>query len=201
MFRLKQTSAPAAEPVTVAEAKLHCRVDETADDALIGTLITAARLYCESFTRRAFVTQTWVAYMDAFPTQQDFIYLPKPPLASVTGITYYDTAGTLQTWAASNYIVDAQQTTPGRVSCAYNVSWPLTQPRSNAVTITFTAGYGAYTATPDSIKAAIKLLVGHWYENREGVVTGTIATQLPLAVESLLWSERVLEAPTYTLDE
>ena len=37
------------------------------------------------------------------------------------------------------------------------------------------------------VEQAILLVVGHWYANREAVVTGTIATLIPLAVERLLW--------------
>lgn len=37
------------------------------------------------------------------------------------------------------------------------------------------------------VEQAILLVVGHWYANREAVVTGTIATVIPLAVERLLW--------------
>lgn len=40
--------------------------------------------------------------------------------------------------------------------------------------------------TPD-VEQAILLLVGHWYANREAVVTGTISTAVPLAVDRLLW--------------
>lgn len=34
---------------------------------------------------------------------------------------------------------------------------------------------------------AVVLLVAHWYANREAVVTGTIATTVPLGFERLLW--------------
>ncbi|WP_312378837.1 head-tail connector protein [Pseudomonas oryzihabitans] len=37
------------------------------------------------------------------------------------------------------------------------------------------------------VEQAILLLVGHWYANREAVVIGTIASDVPLAVERLLW--------------
>lgn len=42
-----------------------------------------------------------------------------------------------------------------------------------------------------SITAAILLITGHLYENREEVVTGTIAARLPMASESLLWPYRL----------
>lgn len=39
---------------------------------------------------------------------------------------------------------------------------------------------------PD-IWQAVYLLVAHWYATREAVVTGTIATTVPLGFERLLW--------------
>lgn len=48
----------------------------------------------------------------------------------------------------------------------------------------------AVDSYPASFKAALLLLIGHSYANREAVVTGTIAANLPMAVESLLWSSR-----------
>lgn len=42
-----------------------------------------------------------------------------------------------------------------------------------------------------AVTSAIMLLGAHLYENREGVVTGTIATALPLSVQFLLAPHRV----------
>src|SRR4051794_4197557 len=67
-MRLVQITPPSVEPVTLAEAKLHCKVDFTDDDALITSLIAAARMVCETRLRQALVTQTWVLYLDSFPS-------------------------------------------------------------------------------------------------------------------------------------
>lgn len=48
---------------------------------------------------------------------------------------------------------------------------------------------------PASFKAALLLLLGHSYNSREAVVVGTIAAELPLAVDSLLWSSRNFRGP------
>ena len=60
--------------------------------------------------------------------------------------------------------------------------------------IRFEAGYGPPETVFAAIKATIKLLVGHLYENREAVITGRTAAKLPFAVNSSLWSYRVLQA-------
>src|ERR1700740_221680 len=65
-YGLKQTAAPAVEPVDLATAKLHCIALVTAD-ALIERAIAAARQFAENKTRRAFITQSWTLYLDEFP--------------------------------------------------------------------------------------------------------------------------------------
>ena len=182
----------ATEPITLTEAKLHLRVTETADDSLISSLITAARQYAEPYTRRCFITQTKTLAFDSFPASNE-IRLPWSKLAGITSITYYDTANALQTLDAANYLLDTVNE-PGRVRLISTESWPSVYDRINAVTITYTAGYGAAADVPEGIKAAMKLLVGHWYENREGVITGTIVTEMKMAVDALLSFYRVLEA-------
>lgn len=91
--------APSIEPVSLAEAKAHLRVEVNDENSLIQTLITAARQYVETATRRALLQQTWDDKLDAFPCGA--IVLPLSPVTSVTSITYLDTAGVSQTWSSS----------------------------------------------------------------------------------------------------
>lgn len=184
--------APAAEPVTTAEAKAHLRVDGADDDSYIAALVAAAREYCEGMQRRAYVTQTWTLTLDGFPAGgRTYIDIPLPPLQSVSSITYLDSTGDSQTWASSNYTVDAKGT-PGRVALAPDAVWPTTQAgRINAVTITFVAGYGLAADVPESMKQAIYLLVGDWYGNREAQVVGTVTQRLSFSVGALLGLDRV----------
>lgn len=192
---------PTVEPVSLAEMKLHLRVDDdiTGDDAMISALITAARQKVEIETRRALVTQTQIMRLDGFPRSDcpDLaIVLPNPPVQSVTSITYVDTAGDTQTLDSADYLVDTT-TTPARITPVYNGSWPLARAQMNAVAVTFIAGYAPgsgsptdYAANvPQALKAAIKLLVGHWYENREAIGPATLKV-LPMAVDSLIWNYR-----------
>lgn len=184
--RQQLITAPAEEPLTTAEAKLHLRVDLATEDALIDRLIAAARQRVELELRRALITQTWDFFLDCWPRCRQ-IRLPMPPLVSVTHVKYYDEANTLQTFALSNYEVATG--TPGRVALKEEASWPTLERRPDAVQIRFVAGYGAAAAVPAAIKQAMLLLIGHWYKHREQVITGTIA-ELPMAVEALLDCER-----------
>lgn len=181
--------APVAEPVTLEEAKLHLRVTEADDDAYIDALITAARVTFEIETRRALATQTRVLRMDNFPPFAA-IELPKPPLQSVTHIKYYDTNNSLQTYSTDYYWVDIYAT-PGRVGLVSTVSgWPSTYAKPNAVEITYVAGY---TTAPKTLKQGMLLLIGHYYANREDVVSGPGAAigQIPRGVEFLANLHRV----------
>lgn len=187
---LKQTVAPAAEPVSLAEAKAHLRVDIDDDDDYISGLISAARQYVETATRRAFISQTWRLSLDRWPAG-DAIELRKPPLASVSSIVYRDSDGASTTWGTSNYIVDTDSE-PGRIVLADGASWPsVTLYPVNPIQVTYVAGYGAAgSSVPQYLRHAVLLLVAHWYENREAILVGTIARDLPLAVESLIYLNR-----------
>jgi len=186
---LTRVTAPTVEPVTLAEASLYVKMDHTTDDALITSLIVAARELCEVKTERSFVNTTWDLTLDYLPR---CIFLPRSRLSSVTSLSYYATDGTLTVMSSADYVVDTASE-PGRITQAVNATWPGTQDRTGAVIVRFVAGYGAAASSvPDSIKAAIQLLVGHWYENRESVVVGTITSELPMAVESLLAANAVV---------
>lgn len=162
---LSQTAAPAEEPVSLADVKLHLRVDGNKDNVLIASLIAAAREYCQSYTGLQFVTATWALTLDAFPSE-DVIRLPNPPLSSVTTVAYTDTAGDAQTMSSDDYDVDTTSV-EGRLALAYGASWPGTRDKIDAVTITYVAGYGTAHAVPDAAKSAIYMVVADLYEHRE----------------------------------
>ncbi len=195
MVGLTLVTAPASEPVSLAEAKDHCRIAQavTYEDALVTGLIRAAREHVETYTHRALLTQTWADKRDAFPCDRDeALWLPMPPVSSVTSITYIDTAGTSQTWAASLYTTDLPSgpyARAGRIVPAYSEYYPATRGVINAVTIRFVCGYGATAATvPSSLLAAMQILIATWYgPGREAVNIGNIVTQIPQTVEALLW--------------
>lgn len=187
--RTKIATAAAAVPVTLTEAKAHLRVDFSTDDTLITTLINVATEYAEKRLGRALITQTWDMYFDdwdealANDEDQDCIYIPFSPLQSITHIKYYDTDNVQQTFSSANYDVDIISE-PGlvKLSATATIGWPSVYNRPNAIVVRFVAGYGAAsTNVPETIRAAIKLLISHFYENREGVVTGQgIAAQIPI---------------------
>lgn len=195
---LTLVTAPAAEPVTLAEAKAHLRVTDANSDALIAGLVSAAVSHLDGaggILGRALVRQTWTLTLADFPGVCGRIVLPLPPLASVGSVTYVDSAGATQTLASSKYQVVVNGTQPGWIRPVHDESWPDVQEDTDeAVTVTFVAGYAPGSGSPvdhaesvpTAAKQAILLLVRHWYDNPSAVVTGTIATELPLSVERLL---------------
>lgn len=170
----------AVEPITPAIAKAHLRVDGPDEDALITSLATMAREFFEEETERALVETTWTLQLDRFPrSRHEPIRIPRPPLRSITSITYRDTAGATQTWDASKYeVVTPAGTLPrqGEVYPAVDETYPDTRSGSGAVTITFEAGY-ADGAVPELIQRTLLVILGDLYENREGQVAGTIMVE------------------------
>lgn len=179
-------TAPAGEPVTVEEARTHCRIDGNQDDELLYILTRTAREYAETYTGRSFVNTTWEHRVDQFPR---FFDLPKAPLSSVTSITYVDALGATQTLSQNAYQV-VSDTGPyaqkARIVEAYNQNWPTARGQADDVRVRYVAGYGSPTDVPMTVRAAIKLMIGHLYENREATLTGTIVSEFPLGFAALL---------------
>lgn len=182
-------TAPAAEPVSLADAKDWLRVTDTNSDTLITNLIASARQAVESETSRALITQTWEMRIDDFtPHRADrsralymhrpfpAMEIPKPPLQSVVSIKYIDVNGVLQTLASSVYAV-AIPSGPfaqnGSYRLANDQSWPDTLTDADVVRVQFTAGYGAApTSVPMALQHAILHLVADLYAYRERQIGG-----------------------------
>lgn len=182
---IKIITPPVLEPVTLIEAKAQCRVDTADEETLITGYIAAAREYCEGIDWRAFLTQTIELWLEAWPAT-DKIELPRPPLQSVSKIEYYGTDDTKHTLATTVYGVDSNST-PGAVRLKYNQAWPTTALRPySAICVTYVAGWTAADSVPKTIKQAVQLLVGHWFDNREAAISGTISREIDFGVRSLL---------------
>lgn len=176
MSALVNLTAPAAEPLSLSDAKLHLRVEHTADDALITALIVAARQQAELITRRQLISATWRYSLDAWPLD-GIIEPPRPTLISVQSIKYIDAYGVLQTLDAALYSVDTASE-PGRIVPIWGEVWPSARLDVNAIRIEYTAGYANAAAVPQSIKAWMLLAIGTWYAQREALITGTVS-ELP----------------------
>lgn len=171
-----RTVAPATAVVSTAEAKAHLRVDHNDDNTLIDALVQAATDRLDGYNGilgRALVTQTWRAdfsgfalswcYWDATRYYGNVVRLPLGPVQTISSIKYWDTDNADQTVAVTNYALITDATGP-IVVLNQGYSWPSTYNRFDAVRVTFVAGYGAASAVPEAIKAAIKLHVEQLYQ-------------------------------------
>ena len=140
------------EPATVAQIKALIPIISPDHDARIASLITGFRLEAEQITGRSLATNTYQIKLDKFPHE---IRLLWPPIVSVQSVQYVDTNGTTQTLSSALYVVDSHSA-PGWILPAANTDWPDTYDTANAVTVNYTAGYGA--AAPETVRL--------WLSNR-----------------------------------
>lgn len=202
---------PAVEPLTLQEAKDHLRVGINDDDQVIQQAIRAARWNLEEKYRIACITQSLVLGLDVF-VQPDYdpwaqvtpvwpigwwiqrVFYPRAasielrwPLQSVTSITYTDTAGSPQTFSNTNYTADVDSDPP-RVTPNVGQLWPIASLLPNSIKIEFIAGFTSPALVPDNIKAALRLIIGDLYENREQSLIGTrlMVVELPRGVDDLM---------------
>lgn len=186
---LTLVTKPTTEALSVDEAKQHLRVDTSDDDGLIAGYILAARHWVESQVG-PLMTQTWDYTVDyGWPTLAGEYAIPLPlrPVQSVTSVSYKDSDGATQTLSAGLYTTVLNVPLP-RIERAYGASWPTVRDVPAAITVRFVAGYGSTPGdVPDSLRVAMQLLVGHFYENRESVVVGNLqVNELPMGVETLI---------------
>ena len=198
-------TAPSVEPVSVADVKLFARIDGTDEDSLLSSLIGTARRAAETYTRRAFITQTWMLTQDGFsdlfgdcalsgvmiapnPALVDgssAIDLPREPIQSIASVKTFDTANVETTVDSAVYRLDAASS---RLLLNAGQTWPSSLRPEGAVQIRFVAGYGdAATDVPAEIRQAIMMHVTAMYENR-------MCADLPSCAMALLDPFRTAEA-------
>lgn len=204
-YSLIQLTQPSHEPVSLAEAKAFLRLISSDQDDLVSALVTSARMATELLTNRCLVNQQFQLSFDRFPGSWPFsygfgssllspyreIHIPRSPLYSIDEFTYTNmSTGEPVTMAATtDYQVSGRE--PGRLQPAYGQAWPIARWSLESISIKFTAGYGDTAASPavgidspEVFNLAIKLMVGHWFENRE-------SQEMPKAAENLLQPYRV----------
>lgn len=158
-------TGPSEEPASDGLFRTHARIDHSEEQEIIALYLSAARQWVEAYTKRQLMTATWRLELEDFPGWE--LYLPRPPLVSVSSITYTDPSdGSTDTLSSSDYSVDTGSE-PGIVTPAYGDVWPTTRSQRRSVKATYIAGYTSAALVPASLKSAILLLAGARYENRE----------------------------------
>ncbi|GAG43151.1 unnamed protein product, partial [marine sediment metagenome] len=158
MYSLELVTAPGTIPITLAEAKLWLKVENTDDDALITSIITGVTSTTQLYLQRSLITQTRRVHMDCFPSDGIF-RLPYPPVSAVSNVKYYNQSEVLTTVSTDDYETDIIRE-PARVLNKSTTSWPTPQLRTNAVQVEYVAGYGAATTDiPEDIRRAMLLMI------------------------------------------
>lgn len=181
---LVMTAAPAAEPIGVADAKAHLRMDADDEYALIGSLIVTARTLLERTLGMALITQTWSAFSDAWPDEASVV-LPLRPVQSINAVRLHRADGGVTALEVDHYPADLMSE---RARVLLIGAMPAVELRPlNAFEIAFTAGYGdGAEDVPAPLRHALLLLVAHWFERREPIVLDTPAHVVPGTVAALL---------------
>lgn len=198
-----------AEPVTVAEAAEHLRIDaygspaEYPEATLLGALIVAAREYVEHVSGVTLCPQTLELTGRSFSgllrhegDVDNGIELRTSPVRGIESITYVDAAGASQSLDLASVLLDETADVPTIYPAYGTALWPATRDQAAAVRIRFTAGYDAVggspsvTVLPFMLRAAVLLMVGHLYDNREETVRGegggTLPNPNPLGISALV---------------
>lgn len=178
-------TAPAREPVTATELRLHLRTnDDDLPDA--ESYVRDARQEIENRTGLAFLTQTWRLALDRWPTggeawwdgvrdgsiaelygnAQRSIALPKWPLQSITSVTVYDEASNASAVTVANIFDVDLYSRPGRMSLRKGQTWPVALRGSNAIEIVYVAGYTTAPNVPAPMARAVKQLASYLYSHR-----------------------------------
>ncbi len=188
-MRLKLVAPPDTEPITLSEAKEHLRVIQDNEDSYIESLIAAAREYCEGFQNRAYYTQTWKIIIDEI-ILDEVIQIPKPPLQSLDDAIIIDEEDT--EYDVTDYTLD-DTSEHARLIIHDYPDMDANLRELAGLQIEFTAGHDSTDDISEKVKAAMKLLISHWYHNREAVnTTGSVPHHMKLAVDSLLSLDRVV---------
>jgi len=185
IIQSKVITQPQSEPVTVAEARQHLRIDGTDEDTYIDILIKVARQLCEQYSGLSFITQQREIKLDRFPCAKT-IEIPYGPVQTIDDFVYIDNNGYSQPLTEdTDFIVDIHSS-PARVQ--YVNSWPSTLDRFSSVTIAYTSGYANddHDPVPEVIKQAMLLQIGSMYENRQNDVLGMGVNSLNMNSEYLL---------------
>lgn len=192
VYWLKQIAAPSAEPISLATARLHLRLDTSGspashpDDSLVSSLITAVRQNAEDYTGLTIAYATYEMRADSFEDLQ--ISLQTWPINSITSVSYVDLDGTSKTLTTSDYTLD-DYCRPARLKAA------TVFPAAKEVTIRFTAGFTDGQSPnpypmPKAIESAMLLMLGNLYDNRESV-SNTQSYERPMGATYLLNPYRI----------
>ncbi len=173
---------PAAEPITLAEAKSHLRLDDTNEDTLLAALIRSAREHLERATGLSLITQTWRLYLDSIP-EDGVIQIARGPVQTIESLTLYDASGEELSLPLTGHILDGHAR-PARLVLGRAVS---AGQHINGIEIDFSAGFGESGAeVPDTLKRAMLMHVAQMFSFRGTVAVDDQPADIPAGYDRLI---------------
>ena len=169
--------------VSLDDAKEFLRVDHDDEDTTITALLDAAVAWVEDYTNRSFASGVTIFSLGFWRKAS----LAFGPVTSIVSVSYKDTSGATQTLSTDKYYHEVLTNSSAMIY--FHDTPDLEEYNAHPITIAAMCG----VAASSRVKHAVKMLVAHWYENRRAVVTGTITAEVPIAVEALLSSERIID--------
>ncbi|MBX9822304.1 head-tail connector protein [Afipia birgiae] len=181
-------TAPAAEPLSLVDAKHFLRVEHGDDDAIITALVSAARNHIEALTRNALIVQTWRLVLDRWPDGGRIA--PRiGPLRALAAARVFNAENDASTIDPEIFVVDAA----AGVLAAPSWSLPVPGRSVAGIELDIEVGFGAAASdVPPTLLQAIRMLVAHWYENRGLIAIGSSVAVMPASVNAMIASHRVL---------
>jgi uncharacterized phiE125 gp8 family phage protein len=174
-------TAAVETPVSLDAMKEHLRVDGSDSDVLISSYMSAAVASLESETGMLLATQTW---NEAFQYPTRDVYLGILPVQALASVKYFDTDNAEQTATLSDFVLYKSDDW----AFVRSDNWPSTYDRPDAITMQLTAGFGS--SVPENLQHAMRLIVGHWFQNREDVSEMSLK-EIPRAASHLIGLSRV----------
>ena len=182
MANYRQITQPSTEPLSYSDVKAYLRLNDDSEQTFVTSLIVTARKLVEGRIWRPLISQTWAFQLDYDEIDMVVKNINKQPLISVDSVQYYDANNALQTLSAASYEADIYSSPP-RFKLK---TIPVVYDRMNCLQVNFTCGYSSAANVPEPIKQAMYFIIGHHYENRQDVVTGTQVNTIPQSSEFLL---------------
>ncbi|MFP5075733.1 hypothetical protein ACLE20_00330 [Rhizobium sp. YIM 134829] len=177
-----ELAPPPAEPLTLAEARAHLRLDQTAEDGLVASLIRAVRLHLERETGLALISRPFRLYLDAWP-QGRVLEIARGPVRSIEAMTVYKADGLPAAVNLTGFTLDGR----ARPARLFLPAVPATEKAINGIEIDLTAGFGdTGTDAPETLRRAMLLHLTQLFAFRGAVAVEDQPAAVPAGYDRLI---------------